>query len=117
MNGVEILSSAEVATTSAFNWEFAAWLLLVFVAAGVFVGILFSIAFNDWPMFGLIFIIFACVGLVIGFIAGITEQVPTGYETQYKITVSDEASMAEFLEKYEIIEQEGKIYTVREKKS
>ena len=86
------------------------------VAAGVFFGILLGIACKDWPTFGLILTIFVGVGLMIGFVAGITEQVPTEYETQYKIIVSDEVSMAEFAEKYEIIEQEGKIYTVRERK-
>lgn len=36
-------------------------------------------------------------------------------DTIYKITVSDEVSLMELSEKYEIIEQDGKIFTVREK--
>ena len=40
---------------------------------------------------------------------------PTTYETQYKVTISDEVPMNEFLKKYAIIEQEGKIYTIRER--
>lgn len=39
---------------------------------------------------------------------------PTAYETHYKVLISDEVSMNEFLEQYEIIDQEGKIFTVRE---
>lgn len=39
---------------------------------------------------------------------------PIEYETRYKITISDEVSMNDFLERYEILDQEGKIYTVRE---
>ena len=35
------------------------------------------------------------------------------YETQYKVLISDEVSMNEFVAKYEIISQEGCIYTVR----
>ena len=36
-------------------------------------------------------------------------------DTTYKITVSDEVSLMELSEKYEIIEQDGKIFTVRER--
>ena len=34
---------------------------------------------------------------------------------EYKVTIDDSVSMNEFLDKYEIIDQEGKIYTVKEK--
>jgi hypothetical protein len=64
----------------------------------------------------------ACLiaSVVVGFLIGI----PFGYTDadsrkiygeEYKVTISDEVSMNEFLEKYEIIDQEGKIYTVRER--
>ena len=36
------------------------------------------------------------------------------YETRYQVTIDDSISMNEFQNKYEIIEVEGKIYTVRE---
>lgn len=34
--------------------------------------------------------------------------------TQYKITISDDVNLVEFLEQYEIIDIEGEIYTIRE---
>ena len=34
---------------------------------------------------------------------------------EYNVIISDEVSLTEFNEKYEIIEQNGKIYTVRER--
>jgi hypothetical protein len=34
---------------------------------------------------------------------------------EYKVTIDDSVSMNEFLDKYEILDQEGKIYTVRER--
>lgn len=37
------------------------------------------------------------------------------HETRYQVTVDDSVSMNEFQNKYEIIEVEGKIYTVRER--
>lgn len=35
--------------------------------------------------------------------------------TKYQVTIDDSVSMNEFLDKYEIIDQEGKIYTVKER--
>ena len=46
---------------------------------------------------------------------GLTEAPATEYATEYKVTIDDSVSMNEFMDKYEIINQEGKIYTVREK--
>ena len=37
------------------------------------------------------------------------------YETHYQVTVDNSVSMNKFQDKYEIIEVEGKIYTVRER--
>lgn len=34
---------------------------------------------------------------------------------KYKVTISEEVSMVEFYEKYEIIDVDGMIYTIREK--
>ena len=35
---------------------------------------------------------------------------------EYKVTIDDSVSINEFLDQYEIIDQEGKIYTIKEKK-
>ena len=35
--------------------------------------------------------------------------------TPPKVTINDSVSMNEFLDKYEILDQEGKIYTVKER--
>ena len=34
--------------------------------------------------------------------------------TCYKVTISDDVKLVEFLEKYEILDTEGEIYTIRE---
>lgn len=34
--------------------------------------------------------------------------------TRYKVTISDEVKLVEFLDKYEILDTEGEIYTIRE---
>lgn len=41
---------------------------------------------------------------------------PTGKYT-YKVTISDEVNFVDFNNKYEIIEQDGLIYTIKEKES
>ena len=62
-------------------------------------------------------------GLVIGFLigtvafivtAGISAK-PTEFIDTYKITISDDIKLNEFYEQYEILEQEGKIFTIKEK--
>ena len=111
MTGVEILAANEVAIT---GWHWGAFLITTGVI--LFCFIVLELATSDRSdrlglFLSLIFCIF--VSCVFGTIAG--ASFPTGYETQYKVTISDEVSMNEFLERYEIIEQEGKIYTVRER--
>lgn len=58
------------------------------------------------------------VGIILGGMSGTAAgeiyEIPTNYEIHYKVTISDEVLMTEFYEHYEVIEQEGKIFTVRE---
>ena len=37
------------------------------------------------------------------------------YEKVYKVTISEEVSLKDFYEKYKVIDQEGQIYTIKEK--
>lgn len=64
----------------------------------------------------------AIIGIVVGICVGFAGILPlTAHETDqidykiYTITVSDDVNFNEFQEKYEIIEQEGSIYTVKER--
>lgn len=36
---------------------------------------------------------------------------------EYKVTISDDVSFNEFNKKYEVVEQEGEIYTIRERRN
>lgn len=115
MTGVEILAMEEVAT--AFGWNTWGMLLgflvatLFFGFVGVVVGVTESVE-SGW----ITFIAGTLIGgLIIGVAFGSIGGEPTAYETRYKVTVSDEVPMNKFLERYEIIDQEGKIYTVRER--
>ena len=116
MQGVEILTSAQVAIEWAFNWP------VFWITFGVVFGICLIVGIwttttgeYEWTIIpGLLF-----AGIILGGFGGCglgaAAQTPIAYETQYKVTISEEVSLAEFYEHYEVVEQDGKIFTVREK--
>ena len=68
---------------------------------------------NSWGWGGaLLIVILFGIALAFVFSCLIPED---KYETHYQVTVDNSVSMNEFQNKYEIIEVEGKIYTVRER--
>ena len=113
MPGVEILATQEVAVACGFYW----FGFVVCAIALAFIGTMIGWACDSrnfvsgWAI-GLIFGLIG--GLVLGTAVGFDNGDPVEYETQYKVLITDEVSINEFLERYEIIDQEGKIYTVRE---
>ena len=115
MQGVEILTFAQVVTEWSFN-STAFWTTIIgILLIAVIWGVITSVQECDWSFF----IILTFGGLVLGSLLGMLAgdelfKIPTTYETQYKVTISDEVSMTEFYERYEVIEQDGKIFTVRE---
>ena len=114
MTGVEILASKEVATAFAFSWVKFWTAFIIIVLVGVFIGTLVSLSCKDFEGLAIGCVLAIIFGVVVGVGVGV-DGLPTEYETQYKVTISDEVSMNDFLERYEIIDQEGKIYTVRER--
>lgn len=116
MTGVEILAMQEVTVATAFCWP-AFWITFGVILAGL-IAMALLIKLNGCEEEG---VLITCIiaGLILGtmlgaMVGGIFSE-PTEYETEYKVTIDDTVSMNEFLERYEIIDQEGKIYTVREK--
>lgn len=117
MNGIEVLASAQIVTEFAFNWS-AFWItfgIIFIVCFGV--GILSYIFDNmEWTIIPFLSIIGIFFGILCGGLIGqAIFAKPIDYETQYKITISDEVLMNEFLDQYEVLDQDGKIFTVREK--
>lgn len=113
MTGVEILAMEEVVAEYAWNWE--AYFITIFIT--VLFGTLIGLACSAPLTRTQDMIIGAFIGAFLGVIFGILPAnitLPSEYETHYKVTISDEVSMNDFLERYEILDQEGKIYTVRE---
>lgn len=113
MTGVEILATQEVAIAFEFGWD-NFWIGLAMVTAiGLFVGTLAFLSSGDFINIVVGVILGAILGIIVGIGVGV-DNIPTEYETRYKVTISDEVIMNDFLERYEIVSQEGKIYTVRE---
>lgn len=108
MEGVEILAVGQIGVGSSFNWLMAIIAGLILGAAAFAFGLGHDNCIAGIVM-GLLFGIFA------GVIVGVAEGIPTHYVPTYKVVISDEVSMNEFIERYEILEQDGKIYTVKER--
>ena len=111
MNGVEILSES-------YQYESLInpiWIVII-AAIGIIIGIIGActtkyekLQFTLLVIAGLIII-----GIVVCIIGSLTETDEI-IDVEYKVTVDDSVSMNEFLDKYEILDQEGKIYTVKER--
>lgn len=116
IEGIEVLSQSEVATNIGMNWWVFGLFVAIFFVIGLVVAIIDMCPIGiEW--LGCIFIglLVAVIGCLFGGLIGRAAGEPTEFETQYKVTISDEVPMNEFLEKYEIVDQEGKIYTIRER--
>ena len=110
MNGVEILSSEIIYNTILPKWCLAVGLLAAIVFAGCLAA---SIAWERlWAVIICAICLLGCVGCMI--CAGIPNKNDI-HHIEYKVTIDDSVSMNEFLDKYEILDQKGKIYTVKER--
>lgn len=116
MNGVEILNETQVVAESAFNWT-AFWItgsiiFGIFILSGIILSITYGPDLVGWMMV-------ICSGIILclifGFLLGVVCETPTKYETQYQVIIYDSVPMNDFLDKYEIIDTEGKIFTVKER--
>lgn len=122
MIGIEILAAEEVACAFAFNWPMF-WIVfgITFVISGIimFCCLLEDCCNNKVTLAGIITIVIFLATIISAITGGLFADgifpKSTEYETQYKVTIDDSVSMNDFNEKYEVIDQEGKIYTVRER--
>ena len=110
MTGVEILSSETIYNTI---------LPECCVGIGLVFAILFAVplalclAYEKY-LTAILPAIFMIVSTVIGCLGGTYSDTNINH-IEYKVTIDDSVSMNEFLDKYEILDQEGKIYTVKER--
>jgi hypothetical protein len=90
MNGVEILSTAQVASEFAFNWLWF-WIGfgIIFVMS-MLLGIGHVITGEcKWWLIPVCFVIGIIGGVICGCAIGNVGKIPTAYETHYKVTIDD----------------------------
>lgn len=116
IQGIEVLSTFKVVSATIFNLNVFGWVFAIVITICTCIGFI-MIADCHWTVIPVMIIVGAFGGALLGCIFGSSFPKPVAYENHYKVTVSEEVSMMEFLDKYEIIEQEGKIFTIREKVS
>lgn len=116
MPGVDILAVEEVAVEFALNWT-VFWIILGAVIVGTLIYTITKVVSGEysWTLIPALLVTFSIFGAAFGLISANALKEPTKYEYQYKITVSNDVSMNDFMERYEIIDTEGKIYIVRER--
>ena len=110
MTGVEILSSETIYNTILPEYFLGIGLVVGFA----FVACMAACFASDRIIAGLICIALALGSGVVGSLGGTQSKTDISH-IEYKVTIDDSVSMNEFLDKYEILDQEGKIYTVKER--
>lgn len=116
MEGIEVLNQVEILAPPKWMWVQVV-IIVCFIAFIIgIVGCLINIIVDKEKMvFFFIILIPISFILLIAFLSISENQiVPTG-KYEYQVTIDDSVSMNEFYEKYEIVEVNGKIYTIREK--
>lgn len=110
MDGVTILNSYEYLTNDA-NIVGSILLFIGFLAASIVIFItLLNHRSRGFGMEYVILIALVAITITVGVL--IPEK---KYETRYQVITDDSVSINQFQNKYEIIEVEGKIYTVKER--
>ena len=108
--GIEVLSEQVIQNDSGAAISaivIGAMLAVLTIILGIIV------IYDETPIMLFPISIMLIVGAV--FIAAGIGELNTKPYTEYKVLISDEVSWNEFNERYEVINQEGKIYTIKEK--
>ena len=116
MEGVEILSTEQVVTKYSLDFTECLIVAVMIMVISLIIGFLVILRTGDRAYME-ICILFGSIASVIGYLITIPFVLqPIEYETQYKVIISDDISMIEFNERYEIIAQKNyDTFIVRER--
>lgn len=109
MTGIEILS-VETIDDSAFLIFLGIFSMCIMALT---LGFVVSALLEREYGIAIVFTLLAIVALVLATSAFV--EASEAPRTYYKVTIDDSVSMNEFMKKYEIIQMDGKIYTIIEK--
>ena len=116
MDGVTIISQMQVAVEDKFNWP-VFWIATgIIIATGISLSIL-MILVEGWDIGNIgVMVAWMFIGvLTVPFPFADANPIPIKYETHYEVSLDESVDMNAFLDKYEIIDTEGKILTIRER--
>jgi hypothetical protein len=104
LEGITVLTQTEYEDASLL------WLFIPFFVVMILItitGAIFSC--DDWVV-----PVAVLVGLAFGIICYVQAMSPTG-EYRYEVMIDESVSMTDFYERYDVIDQRGKIYKIKEK--
>lgn len=111
MEGVTILSQDTTLIASGFSPLYIIFIVMTVLSLGM----TFASMINDWSIgFTVLFLLVFAVSI---FTLAFTPLITADRVTTYKVIIDDSVSFTEFTDKYEIEDQEGKIFTIYEKSS
>lgn len=112
LNGIDVLYEEAIEIV---HWHWSWWIfgIICLTFFGMVAIALFFSEMLNWPDvvvtgFEIVFIIFMIIMLVIQATKGYET-----YETHYYVTIDDTVKQSEFAEKYEVLEQKGRLYTIK----
>ena len=113
INGVTVLASEVVMTSSILSDVLFGLFLLVAIIGLICFSVGLTLNISSLGLGGLITIGASIVfGLLVGLPIDSMTQVPD--YTKYEVILDDSVSMNEFMNSYEVLEQRGQIYVVKE---
>jgi len=121
-NGLILLNTIEASEHVKFDWYFAgkpaSWIAVIGVAILVIIGILLLIKAQNASYYdkdGMIAFGITCILLSIGIIIITLIHEVTKPYPQYQVTITEKTNMKEFYDKYDILKQDGMIFTIKDK--
>ena len=115
MDGITILASSLVEKENPFFHTIAMYSLIPFTISMI-LACIYATKCKD-TLAGICAFLFALFGLnAIGFEIA-AQELPVPAYTKYEVILDDSVSMNEFMEKYEVLEQQDKIYMIKEKEN
>lgn len=117
LKGITVLNTYDIVSSEYHDTIFPA-IVFSFVAVSGIALIIYllldSKRIKDALTPSVIIVLFTLLGIFVS-IHGFTHLPENKYQTRYEVTVSDDVNFNEFSSKYEVVKQEGLIYTIVEK--
>lgn len=110
MEGVRILSQEIIYNTILPEWcvTLGFFCMIICIMAGVYA------ACEGYDALAWICVVVTIASIIVACLSITKSKTNTSY-IEYKVIIDESVSMVEFMDKYEILNQEGEIYTVKER--